>query len=104
MRTTSTPPSGFALALIRALSLALVVTSPLIATAFGVPGLTAVLRVFAVYPLLMALTVVPEALLTREMRFGASAMRQIVGSVAGCVVAVTLVFVGAGSGHSLRNT
>jgi O-antigen/teichoic acid export membrane protein len=79
-----------------ALSLALVVTSPLIATAFGVPGLTAVLRVFAVYPLLMALTVVPEALLTREMRFDALAIRQIVGSVAGCVVAVTLVFVGAG--------
>ncbi len=61
---------------------------------FHEPRLTAVLRVFSLVFLLMALPVVPTAVLTRRMAFRALTTAQVVGAVLGTTVAITLALHG----------
>ncbi len=75
---------------------ALVLTAPVLAVAMGSPGLAPILQVLAGYLLLSGLGSVPEALLTRDMKFRPLATRTIASTLCGIATAIALALVGAG--------
>ena len=66
------------------------------ATLFGAPELAALFRALAPLPVISALTASPIAVLTREMRFRALALRSIIGLLGGGAAALGLAWYGAG--------
>ncbi|WP_298459311.1 oligosaccharide flippase family protein [uncultured Cellulomonas sp.] len=86
--------STSALALL--LALALVALAPLFSRLLDVPELTAVLRALALALFISGLSVVPAALMSREMQFKQLAIRQISATVVSVVVAIALALGGAG--------
>jgi O-antigen/teichoic acid export membrane protein len=70
--------------------------APEIGAVFDAPDLVPLFRVLAPLPLISALTVGPTAILTRQMRFRAFALRSIVGLLAGGSVALYLAWEGSG--------
>jgi O-antigen/teichoic acid export membrane protein len=70
--------------------------APLLADAFHAPRLTNVLRVTALVVPLRALSILPQALLQREMLFGSITAMELAGGVAQTVVAIVLAALGAG--------
>ena len=75
--------------------LAFVAADPM-ATFFSSPDLAPLFRALAPLPAISALTVTPIAVLFRQMRFRALALRSISGLLGGGVVAVILAWNGAG--------
>lgn len=67
-----------------------------IAEIFAEPRLAPVLRALALLPPITALTLVQQALLRRELRFRALALRHMVSAVAGAAVGVALAALGHG--------
>ncbi len=63
---------------------------------FDAPDLEQLFRVLAPLPVISALTATPIAVLYRQMRFRALALRSIMGLLAGGIVAVGLAWHGAG--------
>ncbi|MCC6198197.1 MAG: MOP flippase family protein [Burkholderiales bacterium] len=78
------------------LALVLLGASPLIADFYRRPDLTSVVAVLALNLMLAGLQVVPQALLFRDMRFGDLARAQVLGSLAGAIVAIAFAWLGAG--------
>lgn len=70
--------------------------APLLARTFDSPDLTSLFRLLAALPVISALTAGPIAMLSRDMRFRALAIRSIVGLSAGGAVALVLAWRGAG--------
>ncbi|UOY00226.1 lipopolysaccharide biosynthesis protein [Blastococcus sp. PRF04-17] len=93
-----TRASGFWLGLLAGLAPAtlLLLIAPLAAGIFHVDGITPVLRVMAALLVIRGISVVPEALLLKELHFRAIALRSIVSAVAGSIVGLTMAFSGAG--------
>lgn len=79
-----------------AASLLTAATSPLWALLNRAPGLTAVCLALSPLVLVQALTIVPEALLRRELRFRAVAVRTLAAAVFSGAVGVVLALAGAG--------
>lgn len=79
-----------------ALALGLLGASPLIANFYGREDLTPLLSVLSLNLLLSGLQVVPNALLYRDMRFADLARAQVIGSLAGAVLAIGLAGAGVG--------
>lgn len=71
-------------------------TAPLLATLFGEPGLTDVLRVSGTMLIFTAFSSVPVAMLEREFKFKAIATRQVIGTVLGAASAIPLALTGFG--------
>jgi PST family polysaccharide transporter len=63
---------------------------------FATPGLAPVLEAFALYPLINSLSLVQQALLRRELRFRALAIRNTVSTVAGAIMGIGLAVLGYG--------
>ncbi|HEU4699642.1 MAG TPA: lipopolysaccharide biosynthesis protein [Gemmatimonadales bacterium] len=79
------------------LGLVLVAAAPLLAVLFRMPGLTPVLRGMAVVFPIAGLSLVGEALLQRELRFGTLAMAELVSYAVGYgVVGIGAALAGAG--------
>ena len=79
-----------------AFALGLVASAGLVGDLFKEPQAVPVLRVMAIIPLLGALGVVPDALLTRALEFKALSIRSLAGIASGGVVGVTMAIAGAG--------
>jgi PST family polysaccharide transporter len=79
-----------------AVSASTIALAPAIAQFFGTPELTAVLRVLALTVLLKGLTVIPRALLTRQMRFQALSIVEVSATIAGGVAGIASAYRGAG--------
>lgn len=75
--------------------LGIVIAGPL-AGALGTPELRTVLPALAAPLILVGLSSVPAALLTRELQFQALAVRQVLANVLSVIAAVALAFAGAG--------
>lgn len=71
-------------------------TAPLFADVFDEPRLATVLRVTAVTLVVRGLTIMPLALLQRDMRFGAITAIELTGGLAQASTAVALAFADAG--------
>jgi O-antigen/teichoic acid export membrane protein len=82
------------LAAIAAATVAFVAAGPM-ANVFDAPELTPLFRALAPLPIISALTASPTAMLMREMRFRAFALRSTVGLLSGGVVAIALAESGA---------
>lgn len=67
-----------------------------IATLYGEPGLAPVLRWLALAPPLMALTVVQQAILRRELRFASLTLRQTLAAALGGLVGIGAALAGKG--------
>ena len=78
------------------LALALCGFAPLIATGFGLPDLTVVLRLLSVVLVLNALSGVHSALLRRALRMKGLTIRFFVSNAVAAAVAVVMAFRGAG--------
>jgi O-antigen/teichoic acid export membrane protein len=70
--------------------------APLVASVYGAPQLTDVVRVLAVVFLLVGLDSTQSALLDREMRFRVQAIRRLCATAASAAVAVTMAALGDG--------
>ena len=79
-----------------ALAVVMVAASPLVAAFYKRADLAVVVAVLSVNLLLAGIQVVPQALLYRDMRFADLARIQVIGGLAGAVVAITLAWFGAG--------
>lgn len=79
-----------------ALALGLVGLAPPLSELLDVPELRSVLPALAVALFISGLSVVPAALMAREMHFKQLALRQIVANVVSVVVAIALALGGAG--------
>ena len=73
----------------------LVIADP-VAAFYKEPRLAGILRWYALWPVLGALSIVQQALMRRAMRFRELALRQIIGAVAGGVVGIVLAYAGLG--------
>lgn len=73
-----------------------VVAAPLIALLFGMPRLTNVIRVLSVVFILVGLDSTQSALLERQMRFSAQAVRRLIAAFASAGVAVAMAVDGFG--------
>src|ERR1700733_2250320 len=82
------------LAAIAAATVAVVAAGPM-ANVFDAPELAPLFRALAPLPIISALTASPTAMLMREMRFRAFAVRSTVGLLSGGVVAIALAEYGA---------
>lgn len=78
------------------LSLGLVALAPPMSRLLDVPELTSVLPALAVALLIAGVSVVPAALMARDMRFKELAMRQMLATIVSVVVAIALAIGGAG--------
>ncbi len=70
--------------------------APLIADAFGEPGVTNVLRALSLALPLSALSLTPQALLERQFDFRSLSVRQLAGALAGAGIAIPMAILGAG--------
>lgn len=71
-------------------------TAPLLAGAFDAPELTGVLRVLALIVVFGGLSVVPAALLERDLNYSATARVHLGGAAAQVIAGLSLAFAGAG--------
>jgi len=78
------------------LALLVLIASPLIAAFFKRVDLVPLVAVLSLNLLLAAFQVIPSALLARDMRFADIARAQVLGSLSGALLAVTLAWWGAG--------
>jgi O-antigen/teichoic acid export membrane protein len=78
------------------LSLALLVTAPLIASLYGMPDLEPVLMALAVVPFMAGLLSVPESILRRQLRFRSVAARTVLAAVLSDIIGIVLALLGAG--------
>ena len=78
------------------LAVLMVLGAPLLSAFFKTEELTAVLRVLSISFILRAMTVVPTALLTRNMRFRSLAMVEIASTFISGVLGVGAAAIGAG--------
>src|SRR5690606_10307482 len=74
----------------------LVLLSPVVADVYDSEILTPVLQALACTMGLASLSSIPSALLNRELKFRAQAIRQIVSTVAGGIVGVVFAYLGFG--------
>ncbi|GAB2692502.1 oligosaccharide flippase family protein [Thalassiella azotivora] len=72
------------------------VLAPAVGSFFGQPELPSLLRVLAVAVLVKSLSVAPRALLSRRLAFGPLAVADVAGAVAGGVVGLAALVLGAG--------
>lgn len=79
-----------------ALALIVLGASPWISDFYRRSDLTPLIAVLSLNLLLAGLQVVPQALLYRDMRFAELAKAQVLGSLAGALVAITMAWSGAG--------
>jgi len=79
------------------LALVMAVSAPLVADLYDLSGLTPVLLALSVVPLLVGLSNVPDAILSRQLMFRALAVRGMYAVVSAGVVGITLAFLGAGA-------
>jgi O-antigen/teichoic acid export membrane protein len=79
------------------LTVALVVGAPWIAAAFDEPALTSLVRFGAVACLLNGASVVPEALLRRELNFADHSKTRVVAALSGAVISIGGVLAGYGA-------
>ena len=79
-----------------ALALSTIALAGPVARFYGEPRLAAVLRWYALGPVLASLSVVQQALLARSLRFRELAMRQLAGAIAGGLVGVIMAYAGMG--------
>jgi O-antigen/teichoic acid export membrane protein len=63
---------------------------------YGEPRLAPILRWFAISPVLAALSIVQQALLSRSLRFRELALRQLVGALAGGATGIAMAYAGMG--------
>lgn len=84
------------LAVSTALYSALALSAPFLGDAFGEPELVPLLRVLGLTLFLSTMSCVPNALLEREFRFRALALRYLLGTLAGGVIGVLAALAGAG--------
>jgi len=78
------------------LAVLMVLSAPLLSTFFKTEELTAVLRVLSITFVLKGMTVVPSALLTRNMRFGSLGMVEITSTFISGILGVGAAAMGAG--------
>ena len=91
--------SAFWMLLLIALALILameVVGAPLIVWFYGEPRLAEIVMAMSLGILIQNLSVVPEARLSRTMRFKQVAISEFSGTAVGCIAGVTLALLGAG--------
>ena len=74
----------------------MVLAAPLLSSFFKTEELTAVLRVLSIAFVLKAMTIVPTALLTRNMRFRSIAIVEITSTFVSGVLGVGAAAMGAG--------
>lgn len=74
----------------------LFLTAPAIARLYDMPSLCEVLRVYGIILILVALSVVQNAILRKELRFKELSIRNIIASFCGLLVGVLLAFWGFG--------
>lgn len=83
------------------------VAAPLLASLYGVPEIAPIVRWLSLSFVLTGLSVVPIALLSREMRFASLGARSLVATSVGGVVGIAMALQGAGAyaivGQSLAN-
>jgi PST family polysaccharide transporter len=78
------------------LAASLLLAAPLVAAFYRRTDLVPIMATLSATLLLSGLLVVPSALLTRDLRFGAYARAQVMGSLAGAIVAVAMAWRGFG--------
>jgi O-antigen/teichoic acid export membrane protein len=78
------------------LTVVMAVSAPLIANLYNLPRLTPVLLALSVVPLLVGMSNVPDAILSRQLMFRALAVRGMYSVVSAGVVGIVLAFLGAG--------
>jgi len=84
------------LALGAAIGLITIAAAEPVARWFAEPDLTRVLQVMAPFPLMTALSLIQQAQLKRDFRFGALALRHVVSAAAGAVLGVAMAAFGYG--------
>lgn len=77
------------------LGAATIALAPLISAFFSTPELTDVLRALSISVVVLALTVVPQAILARRLRFRALACAEVGGAVVGGTAGIVAVLLGA---------
>ena len=70
--------------------------SPLIARFFDEPRLVGIVSALALQFLMMAVSVIPNALLSREMDFRSKSIVEVIGMIASAIVTLILAWTGAG--------
>jgi O-antigen/teichoic acid export membrane protein len=78
------------------LSLLLATAAPLVADLYDLPRLTPILLALSLVPLLVGMSNVPDAILSRQLMFRALAVRGMYSVVCAGVVGIALAFLGAG--------
>ncbi|MFO7304221.1 MAG: lipopolysaccharide biosynthesis protein [Gammaproteobacteria bacterium] len=86
--------ASFATAIV--LTLSVILVAPLVASATGTPELAAVLRWMSIGLIVNALTCTPYALLERDFRFKALAIRRLASTVIGSLTGIALALAGWG--------
>jgi O-antigen/teichoic acid export membrane protein len=87
---------GFVLVVAVSLCGALVVCAPLIASIFETAGLTPILRIMSLSLIILAFTVVPRAILAREIRFKEQSIVDMSSALIGGLVTLALALHGYG--------
>lgn len=91
--------TGFTLSIIIGLLFTMIIfwASPLIALFFRMPELEPILQVLSLIFLVQALSIVPQSLIQREMRFKWLAIREVVAYVVGyAIIGLTMAMMGMG--------
>jgi O-antigen/teichoic acid export membrane protein len=96
MRPAAASAAIFSPVVALALYAAAFVCAPLFADVFDAPSLTSVLRVMSLVLVVRGFTIVPLALLQREMRFGAVTVVELGGGITQAACAIGLGLAGAG--------
>jgi len=78
------------------LSIALLVTAPLIASLYDMPDLEPVLMALAVVPFVAGLLSVPESILRRQLKFRSVAARTVAAALLSDIIGIALALLGAG--------
>lgn len=84
------------LAIATTLTAAIALCAPLIAAFYDSPALTPLVMVAALTMMLAGAMVVPQAILTRDLRFSDIAKAQVAGTLCGSITAVALAWYGFG--------
>lgn len=79
------------------LALLMAASAPLVADLYNLPRLTPVLLALSVVPLLVGMSNVPDAILSRQLMFRALAVRGMYSVVSAGAVGIALAFLGAGA-------
>lgn len=76
------------------LALAVVLLAPLAAWVYGEPRLLLLLLILGLFLPVTAISIVPNALLARQMRFGVMARNEVIAMLAGALVTILCAFAG----------